>query len=82
LRIASAWIEILRDNMPFGDMGKGEFGTYFIGYARSPHRIGVTRPQSMQSSRLRTLASIYYSGSVLFLIRSPDRLARAATVGS
>lgn len=20
-------------------MGKGEFGTYFIGYARSPHRI-------------------------------------------
>jgi porphyrinogen peroxidase len=32
-------LEILRDNMPFGDAGKGEFGTYFIGYARSPHRI-------------------------------------------
>jgi putative iron-dependent peroxidase len=32
-------LEILRDNMPFGDVGKGEFGTYFIGYARSPHRI-------------------------------------------
>jgi putative iron-dependent peroxidase len=32
-------IEILRDNMPFGDVGKGEFGTYFIGYARSPRRI-------------------------------------------
>jgi porphyrinogen peroxidase len=32
-------LEILRDNMPFGDIGKGEFGTYFIGYARSPHRI-------------------------------------------
>ena len=32
-------IEILRDNMPFGDIGKGEFGTYFIGYARSPRRI-------------------------------------------
>ena len=30
---------ILRDNMPFGDAGKGEFGTYFIGYARSPSRI-------------------------------------------
>ena len=29
-------IEILRDNMPFGEIGKGEFGTYFIGYARSP----------------------------------------------
>ncbi len=32
-------VEILRDNMPFGDVGKGEFGTYFIGYARSPQRI-------------------------------------------
>lgn len=32
-------LEIVRDNMPFGDVGRGEFGTYFIGYARSPHRI-------------------------------------------
>ena len=32
-------LEIVRDNMPFGELGKGEFGTYFIGYARSPHRI-------------------------------------------
>ncbi|RDS86184.1 Dyp-type peroxidase [Dyella psychrodurans] len=32
-------LEILRDNMPFGDAAKGEFGTYFIGYARSPSRI-------------------------------------------
>ena len=32
-------LEIVRDNMPFGDVGKGEFGTYFIGYARSPKRI-------------------------------------------
>jgi porphyrinogen peroxidase len=28
--------QILRDNMPFGAVGRGEFGTYFIGYARSP----------------------------------------------
>jgi putative iron-dependent peroxidase len=28
--------EILRDNMPFGEVGRGEFGTYFIGYARTP----------------------------------------------
>ncbi|MGE7437130.1 Dyp-type peroxidase [Kitasatospora sp. NPDC001175] len=28
--------EILRDNMPFGSVGEGEFGTYFIGYARTP----------------------------------------------
>ena len=31
-------LDIVRDNMPFGDVGKGEFGTYFIGYARSPRR--------------------------------------------
>nr|WP_295382375.1 Dyp-type peroxidase [Pseudoxanthomonas sp.] len=32
-------LQILRDNMSFGDAAKGEFGTYFIGYARSPSRI-------------------------------------------
>ena len=32
-------IKIVRDNMPFGTIGKGEFGTYFIGYSRSPSRI-------------------------------------------
>ena len=32
-------IAILRDNMPFGHAGSGEFGTYFIGYSRSPHTI-------------------------------------------
>lgn len=29
-------LQILRDNMPFGEVGKGEFGTFFIGYARDP----------------------------------------------
>jgi putative iron-dependent peroxidase len=29
-------VDILRDNMPFGHVGTGEYGTYFIGYARSP----------------------------------------------
>jgi putative iron-dependent peroxidase len=32
-------IKILRDNMPFGQASHGEFGTYFIGYSRSPHTI-------------------------------------------
>lgn len=32
-------LDIVRDNMPFGDVGKGEFGTYFIGYAKSPARM-------------------------------------------
>ena len=31
-------LQIVRDNMPFGQVGKGEYGTYFIGYARSPAR--------------------------------------------
>ena len=28
--------QILRFNMPFGRVGTGEFGTFFIGYARDP----------------------------------------------
>ncbi|MGP0071469.1 MAG: Dyp-type peroxidase [Bryobacteraceae bacterium] len=32
-------IKILRDNMPFGQAGQAEFGTYFIGYSRSPNTI-------------------------------------------
>jgi putative iron-dependent peroxidase len=32
-------IKIVRANMPFGQPGQGEFGTYFIGYSRSPRTI-------------------------------------------
>ncbi len=45
-------IKILRDNMPFGNVGQKEFGTYFIGYSRSPgtieemlHNMFVGKPQ-------------------------------------
>ena len=31
--------QILRANMPFGELGRGEFGTYYIAYAATP---GVT----------------------------------------
>ncbi len=31
--------QIVRFNMPFGTVGAGEFGTYFIGYARTPEVI-------------------------------------------
>jgi len=31
-------LAIVRDNMPFGEVGKGELGTHFVGYARSPAR--------------------------------------------
>ena len=29
-------LKIVRHNMPFGEVGTGEFGTYFIGYSRTP----------------------------------------------
>lgn len=32
-------VKILRDNMPFGNAGQKEFGTYFIGYSRNPKTI-------------------------------------------
>jgi len=32
-------MKIIRDNMPFGRVAEKEFGTYFIGYARSPRTI-------------------------------------------
>jgi porphyrinogen peroxidase len=45
-------VKILRDNMPFGAVGTGEYGTYFIGYARTPartelmlHNMFVGRPE-------------------------------------
>jgi porphyrinogen peroxidase len=31
--------QIMRFNMPFGTVGRGEFGTYFIGYASTPEVI-------------------------------------------
>src|SRR5580693_1471616 len=39
-------VKILRDNMPFGRPGYGEFGTYFIAYSRTP-RITETMLQNM-----------------------------------
>ena len=32
-------VDIVRDNMPFGSLADGQYGTYFIGYARSPATI-------------------------------------------
>jgi porphyrinogen peroxidase len=29
-------LKIMRHNMPFGELGKSEFGTYYIGYSRTP----------------------------------------------
>jgi putative iron-dependent peroxidase len=71
-------IKILRDNMPFGRAAHGEFGTYFIGYSRSPHTIEqmlenmfVGRPPGnydrlLDFSRAVT-GSLFFAPSVTFL---------------
>ncbi len=85
-------LDIVRDNMPFGDAGKGEFGTYFIGYARSPHRIEqmlenmfVGRPPGnydrlLDFSRAVT-GTLFFVPSVTFLDNVVAEDAPSATVG-
>jgi len=71
-------VKILRDNMPFGRAAHGEFGTYFIGYSRSPHPIEqmlenmfVGRPPGnydrlLDFSRAVT-GNLFFAPSVAFL---------------
>jgi porphyrinogen peroxidase len=80
-------IKILRDNMPFGQAGKGDFGTYFIGYSRSPATIEqmlvnmfVGRPPGnydrlLDFSRAIT-GNLFFAPSLTFLDGvTPDRPA-------
>ncbi len=89
-------LEILRDNMPFGEAAKGEFGTYFIGYARSPRRIEqmlenmfIGRPPGnydrlLDFSRAVT-GTLFFVPSVTFLegltAGEPAAAAGAVTLG-
>jgi putative iron-dependent peroxidase len=79
-------LEILRGNMPFGEIGKGEFGTYFIGYARSPARVErmlenmfVGKPPGnydrlLDVSRAVT-GSLFFVPSATFLSDGPQAIA-------
>ncbi|WP_310725285.1 Dyp-type peroxidase, partial [Burkholderia multivorans] len=81
-------VKILRDNMPFGRPGAGEFGTYFIGYARSPAPIEqmlenmfVGRPPGnydrlLDFSRAVT-GSLFFVPSADLLDALPDRAVPA-----
>jgi putative iron-dependent peroxidase len=81
--------QILRDNMPFGAVGRGEFGTYFIGYARSP-TVTERMLQRMflgdqQASHDRILdfstavtGTLFFVPAAGFLDDLPDRPAVAA----
>ena len=71
-------IKILRDNMPFGNAGVKEFGTYFIGYCNSPsiveemlHNMFVGKPPGnydriLDYSRAVT-GSLFFVPSATFL---------------
>src|SRR6202789_435580 len=65
-------IKIIRDNMPFGRAAEKEFGTYFIGYARSPRTIEqmfenmfVVRPRGNYDLLLDF--SVAQTGSLFFV---------------
>jgi putative iron-dependent peroxidase len=81
-------LQILRDNMPFGRPGHGEFGTYFIGYSRTPRiteimleNMFVGRPPGnydriLDFSRAAT-GSLFFVPSASFL----DNVTTEAPVG-
>ena len=83
-------IKILRDNMPFGRAGSAEFGTYFIGYSRSPRTIEqmlenmfVGRPPGNYDRILdfstAVTGSLFFVPTASFLDDvSPEGLATAA----
>ena len=77
-------VKILRDNMPFGKPGQGEFGTYFIGYSRTPRtteqmleNMFIGRPPGnydrlLDFSRVVT-GSLFFAPSATFLENLDDQ---------
>ena len=82
-------VKILRDNMPFGRPGYDEFGTYFIGYSRTP-RITETMLENMFVGRPRgnydrlldfstaVTGNLFFAPSATFLENIGDPGAEAA----
>jgi len=87
-------IKILRDNMPFGRPGYGEFGTYFIGYSRSPRTIEqmlenmfIGRPPGNYDRILdfstSVTGSLFFIPTATFLDNvSPDQPSPVASAGA
>ena len=87
-------IKILRDNMPFGRPGQGEFGTYFIGYSRSPRtteqmleNMFIGRPPGNYDRILdfstAMTGSLFFVPTVTFLDSvSPDQAVSAVSSGA
>src|SRR5271167_41672 len=86
-------IKILRDNMPFGRPTQAEFGTYFIGYSKSPSTIElmlqnmfVGRPPGnydrlLDFSRAVT-GNLFFVPSATFLEGVSDEAAAAGDTAS
>ena len=83
-------VKIVRDNMPFGSVSQGEFGTYFIGYARSPRtteqmlvNMFVGRPPGNYDRILdfsrAVSGSLFFAPSATFLENVADDEPPAAT---
>jgi len=84
-------LQILRDNMPFGNAAAGEFGTYFIGYCRTPRttermieNMFVGRPPGnydrlLDFSRAVT-GTLFFVPSATFLDSVDDEAAAATPV--
>ncbi|GAA2041462.1 Dyp-type peroxidase [Agromyces tropicus] len=69
-------LAILRDNMPFGRVGIGEFGTYFIGYSRRLwviermlHRMFVGQPPGYHDRILDVSTAV--TGTTFFVPSNP-----------
>src|SRR5271165_1751533 len=86
-------IKILRDNMPFGRAAQGEFGTYFIGYSRSPRTLEqmlenmfIGRPPGnydrlLDFSRAVT-GNLFFAPSLTFLENIADDQPAVAAVSA
>lgn len=64
--------KIVRDNMPFGRVGEGEFGTYFIGFAADPtlieqmlHHMFIGKPAGNHDRLLDVSTAV--TGSLFFV---------------
>ena len=81
--------QIVRDNMPFGKVGEGEYGTYFIGYCRTPRvteqmieNMFIGKPRGnydrlLDFSRAVT-GTLFFVPSATFLDALGDAAAEAA----
>lgn len=83
-------LRIVRDNMPFGAPSRGEFGTYFIGYARTPdvtetmlENMFVGRPPGNYDRVLdfstAVTGGLFFVPTAEFLDAVPDLAARVAS---